>query len=253
MPIFAQVKQFSVIDPIQEDLDPNLIKDDKILPEIRSKIISEVNRIAEELDIIVKKVWIVGSSISYQYTNDSDIDINIFIESKTPEEMVNLNTILNSEYNDKIFVDEHPVNFFLNTGRFYKFRSDAIYDLVGNKWVKKPEALEEEDVKEIIANCSSLDEFTDILEKYTELKKMLKQFNGDEESLLKIIKKSMRLSNLFNKVVDKRREDYKKRPDKKLPSAGFRCSNIIFKLLKQHGLSDLAEDLVQIIKSGLKD
>ena len=67
MPIFAQVKEFSIIDPIQEELDKELISDGKVIAEVRSKILSEVNKIAEKFDVVIKKVWIVGSSISYQY------------------------------------------------------------------------------------------------------------------------------------------------------------------------------------------
>ena len=253
MPIFAQVKEFSIIDPIQEELDKELISDGKVIAEVRSKILSEVNKIAEKFDIVIKKVWIVGSSISYQYTPDSDIDVNVFIEPKSPEEMINLNSKIASEFNEKLFVEEHPVNFYLNTGRFYKFRSDAIYDLLSNKWVKKPDALSEKDVREVIDECSSLEEFTEILEKYTELKKMLDKFDQSDEQLTKIIKKALHLNNLFVKIRDKRREDYKKRPDKSLPSAAFRCSNVIFQLLQEHGLGDIAEDLAGFIKSRLKD
>ena len=55
--------------------------------------------------------------------------------------------------------------------------------------------------------------------------------------------------HIFHKIKDIRREDFKKRDKEGLPSANFRCSNIIFKLLEQYGLNDLAKQISIFLNS----
>lgn len=134
-----------------------------------------------------------------------------------------------------------------------KYKSDAIYDLINENWIKKPEILSEDDVEEIIRNCSSLDEFNTILEEYTNLKNLLENFEGDSSQITEILKQTVKVSKMFNELKDIRRKDFEKKPDPNLPSANFRCSNIIFKLLEQYGLGDIVNDVSEFISFRLKN
>jgi len=142
---------------------------------------------------------------------------------------------------------------YFSPQRFLKFKADAIYDLQNEKWIKKSEALSEDDIEDLIRGCSSLEEFNDIFEKYTELRNMLEMFSGDKDELTEIIKQALKVSNLFNKIRDIRREEFNKKPDPNLPSANYRCSNIIFKLLESYGLADIAENISEFVSSRLKN
>jgi hypothetical protein len=116
--------------------------------------------------------------------------------------------------------------------------------------VKKPESIEEDDIENLIESCQSVKEFNEILEEYINLKKLLESYTGDQEQLEEIFKQTFKVNNLFEKIRDIRREEFKKRKDPKLPSANFRCSNIIYKLLERYGLEDLAQELTKFVQRG---
>jgi len=245
-------QQYSVVDPIKNNLDEELIKNNKLRKDVRAKILDAVDKISIKLDIKVERIYLIGSSLTHQYTDDSDIDVTIFVKH-TEEELHNLNKLADKYFNEKIYINEHPINFHFNSGRYYKFKADAIYDLKNDKWIKKPEAMSQDDVEDIIRGCQNVKEFNEILSEYTELKKMLESFSGQQDSLTEIIDQTMKVSNLFNKIKDIRREDFKKRDTEGLPSANFRCSNIVLKLLEQYGLDDLATQISTFLSARLKN
>jgi len=246
-----KTQQYSIVDPVKPELEENIIKNGKVNSELRDKILNQVRVIEKTFKQKIEKVYIIGSSITYQYTSDCDIDVTLLI--KVDKEILkDLNKELSEKFNEKMFLQKHPINFHFNSGNLYKFNSDAIYDLINNKWVKKPEALCEDDLEEIIQGCQNLKEFTEILKEYSVLKDLLENYNGDLESLDEIFQQTFKVNYLFEKIRDQRREDYKKRKDENIPSANFRCSNVIFKLLEQYGLDDLSSQITKIIKSRAK-
>lgn len=256
MSIFMKpkTKEYSVIDPIKSGFDKAIIQNDKILPEVREKILTATHTISKKLGYEIDKIWILGSTLTHQWKKDSDLDVTIFLKDKLDKEKYKeLNKIAADDFNEKIFIKEHPVNFYFSPQRFLKFKADAIYDLQNEKWIKKSEALSEDDIEDLIRGCSSLEEFNDIFEKYTELRNMLEMFSGDKDELTEIIKQALKVSNLFNKIKDIRREEFNKKPDPNLPSANYRCSNIIFKLLESYGLADIAENISEFVSSRLKN
>jgi predicted nucleotidyltransferase len=247
-----KTKEYSVVDPIQDKLDEGLIENNKIKKNVSDKIANVVDKISKELNVKVERIYLVGSSLTFQYKPDSDIDVTIFV-NKEEDELLDLNKITNDRFNEKLFINEHPVNFHFNSGKYYKFKADAIYDLKKDKWIKKPEAMSEDDVEDIIRGCQNVKEFNEILQEYTKLKKLLEGYSGESEYLEEILQQSFKVSNLFHKIKDIRREDFKKRDKEGLPSANFRCSNIIFKLLEQYGLNDLAKQISIFLNSRAKN
>lgn len=254
MPKFAphNTEQYSVIDPIKPNLDQDIIIDDKLSPAVRAKLLKAVNFISDKIGLELNNVWLIGSSISYQWTDESDLDITLLLkDKKTPEELKEINKSINESYNSKLFIGKHPVNFHARGNYYSKFNADSIYDLMDDRWIKKPEVLDEKEVMEIIQQCSSAKEFNEILREYGELNSLLRAYDGT--NTVDIITKALKVSYLFNKIKDQRREDFKKRPDKGIPSANFRCSNIIFKLLESYGLDSLAVQVATILDSRLKN
>ncbi len=247
-----KTEEYSVIDPIKPNLDQTIIVGDKLSPEVRKKLLKAVKLISEKTGLELNNVWLIGSSISYQWTDETDLDITLLLkEKKTPEELKEINKLINENYNSKLFLGSHPVNFHARGNYYSKFNADSIYDLIDDKWIKKPEVLDEKEVAEIIQKCSSAKEFNEILREYNELNLLLKSYDGT--NTVDIISKALKVSYLFNKIKDQRREDFKKRPDKDIPSANFRCSNIIFKLLESYGLDSLAVQIATILDSRFKN
>ncbi len=246
--MLPKTKNYSIVDPIKSSLDETVIKNDTINPKLREKITQAVEKIERELKLAVKKTWVIGSSLTYQWTPTSDIDVNLFIEEKDADRVKELNKILYDEYNEKLFLGKHPINFHFTGGRYPKFKADAIFDITSNKWIKKPQALSEDDIEELIKGCASLQEFSDILKEYIKLQKLIESYNGQEDSLNEIFEQAFTVNNLFEKIRDIRREEFKKRPEKGMHSANERCSNVIFKLLEQYGLGNLSKEIANFIK-----
>ncbi len=252
MSLFMRPKtqEYSIVDPVQPELNDDIIENDVIKSKIKNLILDSVKTIEKHLKLNVQKVWILGSSLTYQHTPESDIDVTLFIDNYDSEELKDLNKLTNDLFNEKIFIKKHPINFHFVTGRYNRFKADAIYDIKLDKWVKKPESIEEDDIENLIESCQSVKEFNEILEEYINLKKLLESYTGDQEQLEEIFKQTFKVNNLFEKIRDIRREEFKKRKDPKLPSANFRCSNIIYKLLERYGLEDLAQELTKFVQRG---
>ena len=236
------IEQYSVIDPVQSSLDEEIIFNDKVRPEIRAKILSAVDEISKVLKIEIQKVWALGSSFTYQYTPESDIDIMLVI-NKHKEELIELNKLADTQFNAKLFVNKHPVNFHFNYGKYFKFKADAIYDLKLDKWIKKPESLTDSDIQELVKGCESAKEFNEILQEYSKLKHLLDSYTNNPQQVKEILEQTLKVSYLFDKIRDTRREEFRKRKTDDIPSANFRCSNIIFKLLESYGLNNLAAEI----------
>ena len=253
MSIFKPTENYSVVDPVKLSLDKHIIQNGKLNPSLRQKIIDCVNEIAGKIQYKPEKIWLIGSSLTYQWTQDSDLDVTIFIHNKSPEELKKINTIAAKHFNAKVFLGQHPLNFYHTSGVFFKFKADAIYDVENDKWIKKPIPVDAEAISEIIEGCKVSEEFQEILNEYAQLKNTLNQFSGDHDQLKEIMDQTLKVSYLFNKIRDTRREDFNKRKHEKgLPSGNFRCSNIIFKLLESYGLENLSENVSQFISGKIQ-
>jgi len=249
MPFFT--REFSVVDPVKPKLNTNILQNGKIKTDVKELILQAIEKISKIINYEIEKVWLVGSSLTFQYTPESDIDVTVFVKADE-DELLELNKIAKDKFNEKIYIKKHPVNFHFNSGRYYRFKADAIYDLSNDKWIKKPEAISEKEIHELIKGCQNVKEFNEILQEYSLLKDMLEKFEGDNQSLKDIFEQLFKVNYLFNKIRDIRREDFNKRKDKNIPSANYRCSNIIYKLLENYGLGNLSDVIARFIQLRFK-
>ena len=252
MPVFKpHTEEYSVVDPIKPKLDTNIIENGKLKNTVKESVLDAVSQISKIISEKIQKVWVVGSSLTFQYTPESDIDVTLFVDADE-EELIKLNKLASEKFNEKIYIKKHPVNFHFNSGSYYKFKADAIYDIDHDKWIKKPEAMSEEELKNLITNCKNVDEFNEILEEYSKLKNLLENFDGNVKSLENILEQTFWVNYLFNKIRDIRREEFNEPSEKSIPSANYRCSNIIFKLLENYGLGNLSTEIARFIESRFK-
>lgn len=126
----------SILDPVKDKLNPNIFKNDDILSKVSSHILNSFLEWLIEVDEGngVKSAVLLGSSASYQYTDSSDIDVNIV-----------LNDISRNEELRKILPNgnllpgtSHPINYFLASDMSPVEQSDVAFDLLDSKWIKKP-------------------------------------------------------------------------------------------------------------------
>ena len=136
----------SVLDPIRKTRCPDLFEDPeaespKLKPDVLQLIKNTADKFIKDIDIPeakIEQLFIVGSSLGFQYRDDSDIDVDLRINipkeqmwgkfSLIPKGIVLPNT-------------EHPVNIFLLTSDSpeYNFDKDAenAYDVLTNTWIKQ--------------------------------------------------------------------------------------------------------------------
>ena len=131
--------QENALDPINKTLSDDLFISGKevIKSQVKDFIIDNFLKWFEKIGHKkeeVKGVYIIGSSIGYQYTDTSDIDITIDTDLKE-EEIEKLIDILPN--NNVLLKTKHPVNYYFKTLEQTKKDTDVIYDLYNDKWIKK--------------------------------------------------------------------------------------------------------------------
>lgn len=209
------------------ELNPKIWQDNKLKPSVRRKIYDIVNAFLDYIDypIRVADIHILGSNASYNYTNNSDLDVHLIVnfdDLEIPETFLqtffNLEkSSFNKEYDIKIKgmdVEIYVEDINANT------ISNGIYSLNRDKWIKFPQHIEAPDV--------------------------------DLEPELSMIKKNIR--NLINindidKLNDYLDSIYLMRKDSLAINGEFGKGNLIFKQLRNEGLLSLLRDKIKDLTS----
>lgn len=159
--------------------------DDKLYPQVRQKIFDIVEKFIEysELDINVADIQLVGSNASFNYTNDSDLDVHIisnFDLIQAPKEILqSLYNAKKTQFNDKFNITIRGIKVEMyvqdvNDG----IESNGIYSVVQDEWVKFPKQLENVVIYDFSSELKSWNDFIDdILSKknYDEIVRTINQ------------------------------------------------------------------------------
>ncbi len=126
----------SVLDPINKTRCKEIFDDnDNMKSDVQKFILDIVNGFKKEVDFTIRNVYMIGSSTGYQYTNTSDIDIEV--ETDLPKDklwsiikLVPKGTLLPNT--------QKPINLFvLDKDSSYDFKNaENVYDVVSGKWLK---------------------------------------------------------------------------------------------------------------------
>jgi len=129
----------SVIDPKRDTLSPHLFENVDgvwvLLPNVRSKILKMWSKISRLTPI--KHVVIVGGCSTFNYTEDSDVDVSLETKIET-----NKNKLINiaSKISGIDHAGPHEINYHI-TNKLPIGNYDSIYDVVKNKWLRGPSAI----------------------------------------------------------------------------------------------------------------
>ena len=138
---------------VHDTLNPKIFDSDNHLnDEVREALNNIINQFTEELkenEIPIRPLdaFIVGSNASFNYTENSDLDVHIianFDEASCDTKTLNiLYNFFKSYFNDKYDISIHdiPVELYIedqDSGAV----SNGIYSLNDNDWVKFPEKIE---------------------------------------------------------------------------------------------------------------
>lgn len=276
--LWATMKNFttfllkeSILDPAKPTLDPLIFDLSKSEPsmqsEVRSKILSGISKLIKTVDVV--DYTIIGSILTRQYTETSDIDVNILV-SANQSEMEKLRHLANQYSNETIPGTKHPIQYhILNDAEDFKNANDsaeAVFDITHNKYIRKatekPFHVEKymEKFKSSVKEIKDLkDDLQDELLDYSELKKFSKE---DAKHLAKMIEKELAdiedsakgLVDLYKKVVKERADAFKKPlTAKAIQEYGTKNrlpGNVVYKLLERHYYIQFLEKVKEIMADG---
>lgn len=170
IPSFKNYIQESVIDIPRNTLDPTVFSfPENELPilqtAIKEQIVRDINRLNNVFPI--KKFYIIGSILTKRYTDKSDIDINVEIESMGDDkDMISTDTILKTlkDFNGKLATGTtYPINYYITRYEYDLDKTDAAYDVMTDKWLKIPENEDDHDLTEYMEQFQEAVSKMDIL------------------------------------------------------------------------------------------
>jgi len=216
-----------------DQLNPVIFLGDKMRPEVRNQLILIAEDFIDHLGIPhleIEDVTLSGSNAAYSYTKHSDIDLHILVDfSKIDpnKELVkkyvdSLKNKWNQEHD--INIGSHPVEVYIQDINDVN-RSQAVYSVLKNKWVKKPSYENVEIDKESIKK------------KYDQYVKLID--SAIQQNDLELMK------SIIKRLYDMRETG--------LSSVGeYSTENLVFKLLRSTGyISKLRKNVKSIYDANL--
>ena len=139
---------------MQKELNPKLWEEKKLKEDVREAIIDIVSEFMDNLIIPVEilDVRVVGSNASYNYTEQSDLDVHIISDLElvgSPTEIVQ--ALYNSERSN--FNRTHNIKIKGIDVELYvedvnsSVTSNGIYSVIDDIWIKEPQIIKERSVK----------------------------------------------------------------------------------------------------------
>ena len=222
---FKLFEQFIINDTLNKRLfdDNNKLKEDvrRALLNVAEDFIDTVEE--KEIPIKVYDCWLVGSNASYNYTDKSDIDLHIIVDSSvegiTPELLRLLYDYAKSSYNDKhnITVKGQEVEVYLEDINSNAI-TNGIYSLKKDAWIKFPKKIEVR-----AYDVTNSEKYVELLHKYSSL--------TDDQ---------------IGDFID---ELYMLRKESLAADGEFGEGNLIFKQLRNDGIIDELKDRLYAMKS----
>lgn len=222
--IFTLIEEFE----IHNTLNKKLFENNKLKSEVRDRLIEVADTFVasikeDKIPIKVYDYWLVGSNASYNYTNNSDIDVHIIVDMEYPEIDPYLLRVLydyiKSSFNKNydITVKGQEVELYLEDVNTTSI-TNGIYSLQKDEWIKVPKKLEPK-----VIDILDTPLYKDLLTEYNSL--------SDDE-----------VETFIDKLYMLRKESLAK-------DGEFGEGNLIFKQFRNDGYLDTLKDRMYKIKS----
>jgi hypothetical protein len=122
-------------------LNPKLWEGDRLIPEIRHKLLIIAKHFAEYLNVEnlnLKDITISGSNASYGYSDSSDLDLHLIAVVDNPEKAELYDAkknVYNSRYD--ITIKDIDVELYVQDSK-QTHHSSGIYSILKNEWISEP-------------------------------------------------------------------------------------------------------------------
>lgn len=118
---------------------------DNLKPEIQQSLLTIANEFYKETELTapIIDIYLLGSSAGYNWTPTSDMDLHVLIDFKkvNPDKELVKKYVdgLKSKWNENhnIRIANHPVEVYIQDSDETN-RSQAVYSVLKNEWIKKP-------------------------------------------------------------------------------------------------------------------
>ena len=260
----------SVLDIARDGLDPDVFQFPEqgapiVNARIKQQIIDGVTQIHSVIP--VQDYFIIGSILTTKYNEHSDIDVNCEVDVNiNPVGLENIVSLLKVINGRLATGTQHPINFFIVKGEFDHDKTEAIYDLANDRWIKEAEntsfnvrrfmskfknKLDGIDIAtaELRRNLIDYDELkdldkTDIGNIEFEVKKVLSAIEVDIKNIVKMYNnaKILRTKSFENAMSPMEIRKFGKKNN--LPD------NIIYKLMERYFYKDLVTKLKPLLDDG---
>jgi len=198
--------------------------EDSIKPDVLNTLLKIANAFYKDTELTapLEDIYFLGSTAGYNWTPTSDIDLHLvvdFTKIGDDEELVkNYVDGLKSKWNQShdIKIGNHPVEVYIQDKKEVN-KSQAIYSLMKNSWIKKPKHEDIEVDKDAIKK------------KYKQLVQSI-DAAVQEQNIDKIKKLIKRIYDMRQAGLDK--------------SGEYSTENLVFKLLRSTGYINKLRDTV---------
>ena len=135
----------NALDSIKDKLCPEIWNDEeKLKSNVKSQIINNFKDWAKKVFPAneIKEIYILGSLTGFQYSEDSDVDVEVVIEGLTKKQIEDAIPILPNGNN--IEKTNHPVNYYVLNKMTDLKEKGGCYDVFKDKWIVKENKAEKE-------------------------------------------------------------------------------------------------------------
>jgi hypothetical protein len=216
---------------LKSELNKEFWKGDKLLPNIKSKLITITKDFFKSLElppnIKIKDILFVGSLANYNWSKYSDVDIHLVldfkeIDSDTEQAKQRLDAQKNLwNLKHDITIDEYPVELYVQDQK-EKLESSAIYSILNDKWVLMPEREKFKLDKSVIKN-----KVNKFFEKIKEIK-----YNYDTRKYKKVIRDAEKLKKQIKTLRQSGLEQ----------GGEFSTENLVFKVLRRTDFMEILDN-----------
>lgn len=232
MPVISLLQyllEFQTHIETHDDLNPILWKNEKLLPEIKTKCLEIVKTFTEQAleddeELNILDVVLIGSNCNYNYNDTSDIDIHIIVDLNSDDYEYKYFQLLGRYWkaDHDIELNGFPVELYVQSRDEKTTENAGTYSLKSDKWLHEPTKY-------------------DIPTHFNEGK--IKEAVEQELSKIKELKKKECIDSLHAYVDELR--DKRKKSLKKDGEYGF--DNLVYKVLRANGVFKEISDFVNEI------
>lgn len=141
---FKQFIKESVVDIPRDTLDPTVFS----FPEsgqpvlqsaIKDQIMKDIHRLGSVFPI--KDFYIIGSILTRRYNENSDIDVNVELDSRGDTDEMATSSILKilKKVNGRLATGTtYPINYYIMRDEYDLDKTEAAYDVMSDRWLKLP-------------------------------------------------------------------------------------------------------------------